>query len=207
MVVGRECELGSPLFELPVVPVPALEAARGTIVALDWRVLRQLGLYDSYASALDPSLRDAVLFATAGSWVPLDGIIAHYAALDSLRLDETTRRLIGWLVAEGVHGSLLTTLLRMAGSFGVTPWLPLERSNKLWERSWKGGALLVHRVGEQSAELQVLEAPICASPFFRSSFAGVLAGSIAPFGKVPTAQEIVSSRGPSSVTYHVSWTR
>jgi hypothetical protein len=198
-------DLRGSLYELPVNLRP-LAAARGTILVLDWRALRGLGLYDRFSAALEPGDRDALAAVTAGSWVPLDLVLAHYRALDALDLDEAAMKGVGFEVANAVHGSFLTTLIRLAGKLGVSPWLALEQTYKLWVRSWEGGGVAVHRLGERLAEVTIVESPLCASRFYRTSMGGALSAAVAPFCRSPIVSELPGSRSPKSVAYRLAWT-
>lgn len=197
--------LGIPLYAPPEHVVP-LDAGKGTVLALDWRALRALGMLEAYEAALTPTARPVVLGATAGAWVPVDALHMHYAALDRLELDDARVEGIGRLVGEGVHGAFLATLVRLAGRLGVSPWLALEQCQKLWVRTWRGGAIAVYRAGARAAHVVLEKVPLCASPFFRTSFAGALCAGIAPFGSTPSALEVSGAEsGPSSVVYRVTW--
>src|SRR5262245_31301058 len=106
------------LYDVPSSLAP-LSDARGTILALDWRALRELELYDAYVASLDAARRDQVLSSTPGSWVSLELLFVHYQALDALALDDKLIRRIGWAVGTGVHGAFLSTLVRLMGKLGV----------------------------------------------------------------------------------------
>ncbi|MET0286735.1 MAG: hypothetical protein ABW352_19800 [Polyangiales bacterium] len=190
------------LYELPA-PIAPLNAVRGTILALDWRALREASVFEPYKAALEPTLREALLSATAGSWVPVDLVLAHYRALDALHLDEARAHQVGWSVGNGAHGAFLLTLIRLAGVLGVSPWSALEQSYKLWVRSWRGGAIAVHRLGDRLAEVSLRQVGVCGSHFFRASFAGALCAGIAPFCEAPSAGEVAPAR--DSVDYRVTW--
>jgi hypothetical protein len=99
----------------------------------------------------------------------------------------------------------LSTLIRLAGQLGVSPWLALEQCYKLWVRSWRGGAISVHRTGERLAHVELMATPVCFSRFFCISFASALCAGIAPFGSNPEAHELATTRTHSSVTFRVSW--
>jgi hypothetical protein len=182
-----------------------LSDVRGTILALDWRAFRTLEIYDAYVGALHAERREALLAVTAGSWVPLELLLVHYDALDSLALDPKSIRRVGWEVGNGVHGAFLSMLVRLMGKLGATPWLALEQAHKLWVRSWQGGGIAVHVVEDKVADVTILEAAVCASHFFRTSFAGALEAGIAPFCSAHTADELAGSRTEMSVTFRVGW--
>ena len=195
---------GQPLYQLPAAIKP-LDAVRGTVLALDWRALRSFGIYADYQTGLTLAQRTQLLEVTAGSWVPLELVLAHYHALDVLGLERDVIHRVGESVGEGVHGAFLSTLVRLAGKLGVSPWLALEQCYKLWVRTWRGGGISVVRVGERVAHVSLIETPVCASSFFCTSFAGALCAGIAPFGKSPEADEVPGSRSHNAVEYRVAW--
>ena len=197
-------ESGQPLYALP--DVAPLSAARGTILSQDWQVLAELGLYDAYVAATDKRLWPELSAVTAGSWVALALVREHYRALDALQLEEAVIRGMGQTVGERVHGAFLSTLIRLAGKLGMSPWIGLEQMYKLWTRSWRGGAVTVHRLTDTSARVAIFEAPVCSSGFFCDSFAGALIGGVAQFGKEATVMTVSGSRTPTAVAYRVTWT-
>jgi hypothetical protein len=64
-----------PLFDPPLDVRPA-SAVRGTLLLIDWRWLREHGLFDAYAKALGSSR--ALLEADAADWVPFPLGLAHW---------------------------------------------------------------------------------------------------------------------------------
>jgi hypothetical protein len=204
-VSKRPIELEHQLYSLPS-GIATLNAARGSIVVMDWQLLRERSLYDAYVAGVDPQLWAALSEATAGSWVPIEQLHAHYRALDALQLSEAQVQEIGWNVGERVHGAFLHTLMRLAGKCGVSPWLALEQTYKLWTRSWRGGAIVVHRLARTTARVSLSEAPICSSLFFCNSLGGAVAAGVSPFGKDVQVEVIAGSRTPSTVGFRVSWT-
>jgi hypothetical protein len=202
----RDSQADAPrsLYPLPGTIAP-LDAVRGTILALDWRALREAEVFDAYQAAIEAGARDALLGSTAGSWVPMALIHAHYRALDALDLDEERIRRIGWSVGDGAHGAFLQTLIRLAGALGVTPWLALEQCHKLWIRTWRGGAIAVHRLSPHDARVSLVKVGVCGSRFFRHSFGGALCAGIAPFCRTRSATVIGGSVSEHGVAFRVSW--
>jgi hypothetical protein len=182
-----------------------LSAGKGSIVVLDWQALHEHGFYDAYVAGMGAQPWAALSDVTAGSWVPLALLQSHYRALDALQLEEATIRAIGWSVGERVHGAFLSTLMRLAGKVGVSPWLALEQTHKLWTRSWRGGELAAHRVADRSARVTLSDAPICSSLFFCTSLSGAIAAGIAPFCKQVEVDVPASTRTASTVTFRVNW--
>ena len=183
-------------------PVVAL---RGTIFFLDWCWLRENDLFDRYQLLLEPSKRREVLDVTVAMWVPIGLGLAHYRALDSLSLTRTQLFDVGWGASDRVHGMVLKTMIRLAGQLGVTPWLALRQSHKLWERSWNGGRVLAAREGERAALVEVRDASVVQSRFFRGSLAGAVASGIAPFCARPNVVELDERRTNTSFRVRIAW--
>jgi hypothetical protein len=191
-----------PLNALPD-PLPEMDAMRGSIFVLDWRWLRENGHFDAYVAGLGE--RRDVLDATAAEWVDMPRVLAHYRAFDSLGLTLSEAFEVGRTVGPRIHGAVLNTLVRLAGSLGVGPLVVMKQSYKLWVRSFRGGGVATFKTGERSARVEIRRSAIAESKFLRASFAGVTAASIAPFCKNPVVQERVESRGRNAFGLRLSW--
>jgi hypothetical protein len=66
---------------------------------------------------------------------------------------------------------------------------------------------MVYRVEDELADFTILGAPVCASSFFRASFAGALCAGIAPFCRSQVADELSGTRSRTSVTFRIAWRR
>ena len=195
---------GEPLYALPADLRP-LEAVRGSMLFLDWTWLRTHGCYDAYAGLVEAPHRDALLGAATSDWVPLAPLLAHYRALDGIKLSRTEAFDVGRLVGERLHGALLATILRLAGGLGATPWLALGQAHKMWERTWRGGGIAVHRIHERTARAESIGNPCAISPFHRASFSGAFAIGLASLCKASRIEEIEGARTPDSFALSVEW--
>ena len=193
---------GEPLFH-PPVDVGPIVAVRGSLLVIDWRWLRENGLLEKYAEGLGSSRR--ILDATASAWVPFPLAMAHWRALDRLALSPATEHDIGKFLGEHVHNVVLSTLVRLAGKFGVTPWAALGQSHKLWMRSWKGGGMAVYRTAERTARVEILNAEVVQAHAFRNGVTGTIEAGIAPFCQKAVITERVEERTSTSIVLRVSW--
>ena len=197
----------TPRGDEPLNVLPAdladMDAMRGSIFVLDWRWLRENGRYDDYVTGL--GARRDVLDVTAAEWVDLPRVLAHYAAFDSLGLTTSEAFTVGQTVGPRIHGAVLNTFVRLAGSLGVSPLLVMKQSHKLWVRSFRGGGVAAYKTGERSARVEIRRAAIAESKFLRASFAGVTSASVAPFCKNPVVKERVESRGHHTFGLRLSW--
>ena len=195
---------GEPLYPLPA-DLHAVDAGRGTVFLLDWRWLRSCNEYDRYVSRLQPALRDAILAATAGDWLSIELVHAHYRALDSMELTREQAFACGVMVGEALHGALLRTLVKLASHLGATPWTVMGQAPKLWSRSWRGGGFRCFRVGERSARLEIVKNPASRSAFHRASVTGVTSVGIGWTCSKHFIQEIDARRTDGSFALQLDW--
>jgi hypothetical protein len=182
-----------------------LDAARGTIFFLDWRWLRARNEYDRYVSRIQPVLRSRLLAVTAGDWVPVEILHAHYRALDAMGFTREQTLECGVSVGEALHGSMLRTLVRLASHLGATPWTVMAQAPKLWSRTWRGGGFLSVRLGDKSARLDIVKNPAARSAFHRGSVSGVTSVGIGWVCEKHVIQEIDGARTDDSFSLQVDW--
>lgn len=200
--VQRTSPADEPLFD-PPRNVGPVSAVRGTLLLIDWRWLREQGLFDAYARTLGTSR--ALLEAGATDWVPWSLGRAHWEALDALALSPERQVAMGTFMGEHAHNIVLATLVRLAGKLGMSPWPALGQCHKLWTRSWRGGGMAAFRTGACSARVEVFDASVVGSLSFRTGITGTIVAGIAPFCRTPAVVEDVESRTPTSMALRVSW--
>jgi hypothetical protein len=193
---------GEPLFE-PPESVGPVTAVRGSLLVIDWRWLRENGLFDAYSAAL--GRRTDLLEVNASEWVPFPLGMEHWRALDALGLPPSTETAIGKFLGEHVHNVVLNTLVRLAGKLGMTPWAALAQSHKLWQRSWQGGGMAVYRSGDHAARVEVLNCAALQMHSLRNGFLGTIEAGIAPLCKSSILAERADERTHTSMVLRVSW--
>jgi hypothetical protein len=193
---------GEPLFDPPHDVAP-IQAVRGSLLVLDWRWLRENGLFDAYVSALGPG--HGLLDVTAGEWVPFPLGMDHWRALDALGMTSAREHDVGKHLGQRVHNIVLATLIRLAGQLGVSPWLALGQCHKLWLRSWKGGGMAAYRTGEHSARVEILNAEVVQTHAFRNGVTGTIEAGIEPFCSKSLIHERTDERTKTSIVLAVAW--
>ncbi len=195
---------GELLYDLPANLQP-LDAVRGSMLFFHWTWLRANKRYDDYAARIEAAHRDAILGVTTSDWVPLDVALAHYRALDGAGLSRQDAFDAGCVVGKLGHGTLLATILRLAGGLGVSPWQALARAHKMWERQYRGGGIAVHRVTDRSARVESVRNLAAVSPFHRAAVTGSFSIGIASLCKVSRIEEVERARTKDSFTFTIDW--
>jgi len=171
---------------------PLLRGFRGTIVLSGRRVLRGRGLYAAYERELPAPSRAALDAANEG-------------ALVRLGLDRDDERSFGAEMSEIVNGAVYSTLIRLVGAAGASPWVVFKQANKTWGRLYEGGAVAAYQLGPSAARLEVWGDPLARHEMHREAFGGALLHAVAGFCKAPTLSEIVAKRSETSFAFLVKW--
>jgi hypothetical protein len=163
--------------------------------------LRQYGYYDRYASLLDPVWKDPVLYCLASSWAPLEVAMAHYQACEKLMLPRPELEQLGEATSERIMGTVLRSMLQLSRTLGIapSPWVPLQRYSKLWERLLQGGSFAVYEVGEREAIIENRGIPMLRYAYFRHAMVGLTRRATEMFAPRCAVREL---RGPSQPGDH-----
>ena len=113
---------------------------------------------------------------------------------------------MGGGVAERIQNGLLGTMVRMAKTAGVTPWMGLEYMPKLWRRTMIGGAVAIYRLGPKESRVECYGAPDFAElSYFRNAFRGMFASSGALFCSKVYVHDLASFTIRGVIGFRVSW--
>lgn len=182
---------------------PVVKQVRGSLVVSSLQTLRELGHYDHYLANLAVEHREDVLATLALSWVSIDTAMAHYAACEALRLDAADNDKMVQHVAKRFVGTVFGTLMRAAQKAGVTPLVPLEQFDRLWDRIFVGGALRVSRTGPKDAVVDARGVPLFRFRYFRVGYFGMTQGALLMFAKAIHGRILQSAGDNCSITF--SW--
>jgi len=152
-----------------------VDAVRGFVFLSGLAWMRKHDHTDRFVGLLPARMRDAVGMMTATEWIPLEDALEIYAACDALGLSVEEQIDIGRTVSSANNGVVITTIVRLIGGLGATPWLGLRHADKVWRRSNRGGAIAVYREGPRTARLEFWRVPLAASRFFVTSMRGAIA--------------------------------
>lgn len=192
-------------FSAPPPALGAASAARSTLVTSSIQSLRTRNLYPRYERRLAPEYREELLLAVAGTWLSMDAAIAHYAACDALELDAGEQLAIAMEVGDRVNGTFLGTMLRMARTAGVTPWLALGQSAKLYERLFCGGGIAVSKKGPKDARVDLVGNILCSLEYFRVGVRGVYQAGLQLFCRRMSIIELTTRATSHSMSLRIAW--
>lgn len=159
-------------FKTPRAEIARATAVRSTLLTASVDAVKRGGHFEQYQAVLAPEAREAIVFGVAGVWLPMEAALAHYAAIDALHFSEQEIHDNGRSVGTRLNTTFLGVVLKVAGSAGTTPWLPLANCGKVFERAFQGGGLQVERLGPKEARIEVVALPIMASAYFRGALRG-----------------------------------
>ena len=167
------------LVELPCAPeqVPLATAIRSTALVSSLGALVALGLGDAYFERLAPLHRATMRELVAGNWQPMSLAMAHYEAVEALRLPTADARTNGRRVADNVQNGHFGTMLRVLGST-VSMELVLPRFPLLVGRLVQGGACAVYKTARHEARLELHGIPIAGFDYVRAGWAGMIEGTL-----------------------------
>jgi len=180
-------------------------AVRSTLVTTSIQALRARGLYERYERRLSHARPEDVLMAVAGTWLPVDAAFAHYAACDALDLDVGQQLAIATDVGDRVHGTFLGRMLRMARSVGVSPWLALGQSAKLYDKLFCGGGIAVSKKGPKDARVDLVGNPLCSIEYFRVGVRGVYQAGLQLFCRRVSIIELTARATSHSMSLRIAW--
>jgi hypothetical protein len=172
---------------------------RSTVVTSGLAALRERGHLDAWAAALDPKTRDLLLTTIAGVWLPIDLVMTHYAACESLRLSHDECFAIGGAVGVRMHENVLHLVRHLATGVGVTPWIAAARYGSFWTRLFDGGGFRTVKVGPKDGITEFFQIPMAQFAYFRSAFCGVSLVGISLFTTKAYVRVVATSKDGFSV--------
>lgn len=171
-----------------------VDAVRGFVFTSGLTWMRERGLVERYRALLPVESRDRMMTITAAEWIPVADALVAYAACDALNLSFDDQVDLGRAVSSANNGILVTTILRLVGRV-ASPWTALGHVDRVWQRSNRGGAVAVYKVGPRQARLEFWQCPLARSPVFMTSMRGAIAVGIEPF-----CERLVVSEVPEQST-------
>jgi hypothetical protein len=165
------------VYETPR-PHSPLRNVRSTLLVVSYRAVQKLGREEDYLRALPLEHRGTVVGAVAGTWVPVDGALAHYRACDALGLSYDAQVEIGRSVGVHLRGTLFGTVMNISKEMGVTPFSVIPSVPRLWPRIFDGSAMSIQALGPKEARLNIMGLPLADVPYFRNALRGQIMGML-----------------------------
>jgi hypothetical protein len=178
---------------------------RSTMLTTSLKAIRDRGYEGRYLAVLPARYHDDVRACFAGMWLPIELGLAHYDACDALGLSAQEQLAIGKEVGLKIQGTFLGTMVKLAKAAGVTPWLCLSQYQRLYDRLFVGGGVIVTRLGPKEARVEGLRLPLSRIPYFRTAFRGLNEASCELFCTKAYVEEIKKLCTPESIGLRISW--
>ena len=184
---------------------PPVTAVRAFVFLSGQKWMQKKGVFAKFQELLPEHLRKYLTTMTAMDWLPLDDALEVYATLDRLELNASEQVELGRTVSAANNGLVITTLSRLAGGVGVTPWFALQHAHRTWLRSNRGGAIAVYKIADKACRLEFWQVPLARSPFFVTSMRGAIAVGIEPFCKRLVVSELATYTTSDGFALRLAW--
>jgi len=178
---------------------------RTTLLSASLLAIKERGLLDEYLRELSPEHRRYIESMVGMGWAPFEIGMAHYGALDRLRLSSTEQYEIGLEVGGRVNQSLIGTALRLAGEAGATPWTALAQLPRLWTRMLDGGAVGLYQLGPKDARLELRGCPLARYAYCRNGWRGMIVGAVTPLCRRIFNNDIPELTDDNRYAMHAAW--
>lgn len=176
---------------------------KSTVICASIESIRTLGKFDAYTRLLAPAHAGQVLGAIAGTWLPIEAGVAHYAACDALELDRDVIASIATASIRRMQQSVFNTLALLAQHAGADPWTILAAYPRLWNRHFDGGGVTVTRLGPKDALCELRDLPFCRFPYFRTAHVEQVRFGASRFASTVRARDQGSTA--TSLSVAVAW--
>ncbi len=200
---GEDVHLPFPAASRAQVPVAT--RFRSTWLTSSLLAIRERQRLDEYFSLLPEEHHRVIQNSVAGSWLPVDVAVAHYAACDRLNFSHRDLYAIGRDVNTQTNASVLKMLVKLATGAGVTPWTAFSQFNRLWDRVWVGGGVGVYKIGPKEARLEIVSWPLAGSTYVRHAMRGVSAGMLELFCTKAYVKELPALCTSMTLGYRCAW--
>jgi hypothetical protein len=186
-------------------PIRPLRHARSTVLIESIAAVRESPRRVAYEAALEKSFRELLLTSVAATWVPLDAALAHYRACDKLEIPVDEQVANGRKTFQRASGAIFGTITKMAKEVGVNPWTLMAQFNRFWGRSYDGGAVQVRKLGPKEAYVDVIQAPLFESRYFRNALRGVILSGVDLFCTKAYMTERLNARPHDGGAFRIQW--
>ena len=144
---------------------------RGTIVANAIGNLQAAGVYDEYLRVMPEQHVKVLTESLPVSWIPVDHVVAHYMAVDTLGLTRAQFEAIGKRNAQRIADTFMGLVLRQVRSLGVDTLKQVAlKLGSMHDRMWRGGGCAVIELGPKDLAFEFHGCPFVQSRAFRAGY-------------------------------------
>lgn len=183
---------------------PPVDAVRAFVFTSGYRWFSEHDLAERYLALLPERLRGGISTITAAEWIGIEDALVIYATCDALGLSYDQQIAIGRFVSSTNNGLFFNTVARLVGKI-ASPWTALGHVDKAWQRSNRGGAVAVYKIGERQARLEFWQVPLARSQFFTTSMRGAIAVGIEPFCGRLVVNDVPDLATSDSFALRITW--
>jgi hypothetical protein len=185
--------------------VPHATHFRSTWLTSSQATLRAHGYFAQYERHVAPELKQDVLGMVAGQWLPMRVAMAHYEACDRLQLSTEELVAVGEAATRRANATSLEFVVRLATAAGADVWTVFAQAQRMWERTCRGGAVAVFKLGPKEARIEVAGYPLSRYRYNRVTMRGIISGIAGLFCSKLYIHEIGSQCTTTDLTFRVSW--
>jgi hypothetical protein len=196
---------GEVIFDFSESRETPASQTRSTLITTSVQAIRARGRFEEYEKALTREEKETILTTVAGVWVPIDVAFAHYTACEGLGLRAQEQFAIGMEVGKRVQGTMLGLVVRTAKEAGLTPWMGLSQSARLYERLFQGGSVKLVKLGPKEARLEVVNNRLFSLAYFRNGIRGLVCSGAQLFCKKAYVHELPRLTNATAMGLLVSW--
>ncbi|WP_394823510.1 hypothetical protein [Pendulispora albinea] len=192
-------------LDVPRERVAPTTKFRSTWIVSSQNAIRDCGFFERYTKLIPEMHRETLMAPVVGVWFPSDVVYAHYTACDRLGLSAVEREAIAYALMRPAHRKLLSITSNVAKHVGLTPWMALAQSGRIWERTCIGGGIVVYREGPKEARVELLGLTLASIPYFRLALRDLLITSGKLLATAFYVKESFHPAHPLDLTYRASW--
>lgn len=187
---------------------PKVTAVRGILIQSRIKQLEAHGHLEDYVALLPEDQRELVLQGLAASWLPFDTFMAHFNALEGLRLNDAMIAAMSEPMGAGLFDMMFAGLIRVARNSGaeIGVWMGLQQSDRVFSRMYQGGFYKVTQVGPKDAIVEVGGMPFAQFRYFRTSHCCFMRGIFSFSTRACVCKPLPAGRGAEdALAVSLSW--
>ena len=170
--------------------------------------LKTAGHYDDYLKHVSAAYAETASQSLASTWIPVECVVAHYQALESMGLSDTQIASIAEQLGASLFDQLFATIVRTirAAGGGSGIWFGFKQTDRIWSRLYNGGACRIAQVGPKDALYTISGLPNISARASRLSQCAFMRGVMSISAKACVVKVVAPSQpAPDTLTLAISW--